>query len=689
MEEELNPWRSKDQPDAGIANDEFNREVQLPSLPPRQLPPRPSVVENDTDDFGESRPRSLAQRHSSNSQFHSAHHVDSQQNSSRGFSREPSPSTGPPPDYEHEKNYESVLEPAKVEHVSELQTVLPSSAELLMAVNQPPPLPSKEVYSSQRNASSADAMGKGKKTFLSKTGRGKSQQLMEFDSITDGLRKLYKDKIRPLEAAYQYETFHSPMLTDADIRAKPMVLLLGQYSVGKTTFINYLLESKRGYPGSHIGPEPTTDRFVAVMHNDEDRVIPGNAAAVSPELPFTATQRFGTSFLSRFQVSQADVPLLEHITIIDTPGVLSGEKQSIGRGYDFISVIEFFAERSDLILLLFDAHKLDISDEFKAAIQTLKGLEDKVRVVLNKADQINFQSLMRVYGALNWGLARVVSTPEVMRVYIGSFWDEPFRFNDCASLLHAEQADLLEHLRALPRNSALRKINDIVRRARLARVHGLIISTLKDEMPALFGKQKKQAKLIDRLPEIFKKVGLQYGISPGDFPPVEKFRERLKAMKFVDFKNYEKKYFKMVDEVLAVDLPRLMEAFPQTNSVIPEASRNPFEEGGQPQLQPQQIADKIWLWENVNRSKYKPIFQSFNPLDNKVSGSKIKPYLDQQDVEKALLAHIWKLSDWSADGYLDFDEFVVCMHLVSIAKHNPNALPATLPTSLKPPLRRV
>lgn len=32
----------------------------------------------------------------------------------------------------------------------------------------------------------------------------------------------------------------------------------------------------------------------------------------------------------------------------------------------FIQVIEWWAGRSDLILLLFDAHKLDISDEFRS-----------------------------------------------------------------------------------------------------------------------------------------------------------------------------------------------------------------------------------------------------------------------------------------------------------------------------------
>ena len=74
--------------------------------------------------------------------------------------------------------------------------------------------------------------------------------------------------------------------------------------------------------------------------------------------------------------------VLKGISIVDTPGILSGEKQRTDRGYDFIGVLEWFAERVDRILLLFDAHKLDISDEFKRSIEALRNHDDKIRFVI-------------------------------------------------------------------------------------------------------------------------------------------------------------------------------------------------------------------------------------------------------------------------------------------------------------------
>jgi EH domain-containing protein 1 len=65
-------------------------------------------------------------------------------------------------------------------------------------------------------------------------------------------------QVRPLEEQFKFGSFFSPLLNESDFEAKPSVLLLGQYSTGKTTFIKFLLG--RDYPGCHIGPEPTTDR---------------------------------------------------------------------------------------------------------------------------------------------------------------------------------------------------------------------------------------------------------------------------------------------------------------------------------------------------------------------------------------------------------------------------------------------
>ncbi|KAI5084180.1 hypothetical protein GOP47_0000349 [Adiantum capillus-veneris] len=382
-------------------------------------------------------------------------------------------------------------------------------------------------------------------------------------SVIDGLKKLYVEKLKPLEATYMFNDFVSSPLTESEFDAKPMIMLLGQYSTGKTTFIKHLL--KGNYPGAHIGPEPTTDRFVVVMGGTDSRSVPGNTIAVQADMPFSGLTKFGTAFLSKFECSQMPHPLLEHITFVDSPGVLSGEKQRTQRSYDFTGVTEWFAAKCDLILLLFDPHKLDISDEFKRVIGSLRGHDDKIRVVLNKADQVDTQQLMRVYGALMWSLGKVLNTPEVMRVYIGSFNDKPI--NETAvgpigkELFEREQEDLLADLKDIPRKACDRRINEFVKRARAAKIHAHIIGHLKKEMPAMMGKVKAQQRLIDNLEDEFAKVQREHHLPAGDFPNVEHFREILSGYNFDKFEKLKPKMIQSVDDMLGYDIPNLLKKF--------------------------------------------------------------------------------------------------------------------------------
>ncbi|XP_027210271.1 EH domain-containing protein 1 [Penaeus vannamei] len=533
-------------------------------------------------------------------------------------------------------------------------------------------------------------------SWLSKDERKKCH-LQACETVLEGLKNVYKNKVLPLEKHYNFQDFHSPPLDDTDFDAKPMILLVGQYSTGKTTFIRYILE--KDFPGIRIGPEPTTDSVVVVMHSEREGVIPGNALVVDPKKPFRPLGKYGNTFLNRFQCSQLNSNVLKGITVVDTPGILSGEKQRIDRGYDFHAVLEWFAERVDRIILLFDAHKLDISDEFRCFLERLRGQHDKIRIVLNKADMIDHQQLMRVYGALMWSLGKILNTPEVERVYVGSFWNQPLRYDINRSLFEAEEQDLFADLQSLPRNAALRKLNDLIKRARLAKVHAYIISELKKEMPSMFGRESKKKELIKNLGTIYEKIQREHQISPGDFPEIKRMQDQLQHHDFTKFNLIKPRLLEAVDKMLAEDIARLMAMIPveeatsnkeaaiirggafdgvmNDNTVFGYKRGEGIDAGsGEPE----------WIVAK-DRYKYDQLFDSLNPIDGKITGSAAKSEMVKSKLPNSVLGKVWKLSDIDKDGMLDADEFALAMHLINI-KLDDHDLPSDLPDHLVPPSKR-
>ncbi|XP_026068126.1 EH domain-containing protein 2 [Carassius auratus] len=521
--------------------------------------------------------------------------------------------------------------------------------------------------------------------------------LKEVHTVTESLKTLYRQKLLPLEKYYDFSDFHSSSLEDADFDNKPMILVVGQCSTGKTTFIRYLLEQE--YPGSRIGPEPTTDSFTAIMHGEIEGIIHGNALTVDPDKPFRKLSSFGTTFLNRFQCVHLPNRVLESISIIDTPGILSVAKRKMSRGYDFPAIIRWFAEHVDRIILLCDAHKLEISDEFSHTIMALRGNEDKLRVVLNKADMVDSQELMRVYGALMWSLGKVFCTPEVLRVYVGSFWSSPMRMTDNRKLFEQEEEDLFAEIQKLPRNSAVRKLNDLVKRARLVRAHAYIISSLKEEMPLVFCREKKKRDLIYDLPIIYSRIQQRYQISPGDFPDCAKMQERLMSHDF-KFKAFKPKLLAELDELLNTDTAKLMPLLHQEEETAdrllvqggpflgsqmgPFIVGNPFNNYGS--NEGNDVSDEEWVVSKY-KPKYDEIFYSLSPHEGKLSGSKVKGWMMSTHLPSSVLGRIWKLADVDRDGMLDDEEFALAGHLIEV-KLEGFGLPHELPAQLVPPSKR-
>lgn len=522
--------------------------------------------------------------------------------------------------------------------------------------------------------------------------RKKDSEPQFYATVADGLKKIYKGKLLPLEETYDFHEFVSPQLNEPDFDAKPMVLLVGQYSTGKTTFIRYLLE--RDYPGIRIGPEPTTDSFTAVMYGEHEQVIPGNALAVDKSKQFRPLSKFGGSFLNRFQCSILKSTVLKCVTMIDTPGILSGEKQRVDRGYDFVGVLRWFAERVDRIILLFDANKLDISDEFRRSIEAIHGYEDKVRIVLNKADQVDHQELMRVYGALMWSISKVINVPECPKIFVGSFWDQQLKHDLYRRLFEKELQCLFDDLQDLPRYAAMRKLNDFIKRARMAKIHAYIISNLKDDMPKLFGKGRKKKELIKNLPALLKKIQEENMVATSDLPELTEMQDKLAQADFQKFPPLKEKLIAQVNHMLDKDIADLM-------AIVPTDFSEPVIRGGafddvKDMTSPFGFekcegidlgaGEPDWIV-TKERGKWDDIFQSLSPTKGKITGSVAKKEMVKSRLPNPVLAKVWRLADVDQDGMLDADEFALSMHLINI-KLDGFDLPDDLPSHLIPPSKK-
>jgi EH domain-containing protein 1 len=302
---------------------------------------------------------------------------------------------------------------------------------------------------------------------------------------------------------------------------------------------------------------------------------------------------------------------------------------------------------------------------------------------------------MRVYGALMWSISKVINVPECPKVFVGSFWDQQLKHDLYRKLFERELQLLFDDLQDLPKNAAIRKINDFIKRARMAKIHAYIISSLKADMPKLIGKSRKKKELIRNLPNLFKKVQEEHLVSSSDIPPVAAMQEKLALCDFSKFPTLKDRLIIAVDAMLENDVATLVSMVPQGAEAEPPITGGAFDDVkdtvspfGYQRCEGIDLGagEPDWIV-TKERTRWDAIFRQLGPINGKITGSTAKKEMVKSRLNNPVLAKVWRLADVDGDGMLDSDEFALAMHLIHI-KLDGFDLPDDLPKHLVPPSKK-
>jgi GTPase SAR1 family protein len=239
------------------------------------------------------------------------------------------------------------------------------------------------------------------------------------EALRNDLLELVEKYLSPVAMRYGY----SEVPLESNIKWRPLVLVVGNYSSGKSTLINDFLGAKI----QATGQAPTDDSFTVITFGEgedgesdaQPRVVEerdGKFLLNDPEYPFETLRKHGQRFTAHFRLKKVNSPFLRNLAIIDTPGMLDSITER-DRGYNYQEVIGDFAQMADLVLVLFDPHKAGTVRETHTSLRdTLpaRTFEDRVLFVLNRIDECaSLIDLLQVYGTLCWNLSQMTGRKDI------------------------------------------------------------------------------------------------------------------------------------------------------------------------------------------------------------------------------------------------------------------------------------
>ncbi len=230
-------------------------------------------------------------------------------------------------------------------------------------------------------------------------------------AVEEAARAIYAEELRPIADRFEFE----PPPAASETTGLPMVLLLGNHSAGKSTFVNFLV----GDDVQRTGIAPVDDSFTIITHGEAPLEKDGNAVITNPQLAWGDLERFGPQLVSHLRLKVRARPELEGLALVDSPGMIDAASSKDDRGYDFAGVVRWFAERADVILFLFDPDKPGTTGEtLRILTDSLAGLDHKLLLIFNKVDRFQtMRDFARAYGALCWNLSKAIPRKDLPHVY--------------------------------------------------------------------------------------------------------------------------------------------------------------------------------------------------------------------------------------------------------------------------------
>ncbi len=290
-----------------------------------------------------------------------------------------------------------------------------------------------------------------------------AQDIASYAALVNELETLLRKRIRPLFDRYQHD-FES-LLTP--LKGKPIVLLIGNYSSGKSTFINELL----GHQVQRTGQSPTDDSFTILTGSPsgtDEAVVPGTAVIRNESLPFACLEKFGERLLAHLALRPVAAPLLDKMILIDTPGMLDSVTE-MDRGYNYLGVVGELAKLADIIILMFDPFKAGtIKETYQAIRGTLPGAtsEDRILYVMNRIDECDSPAdLVRAYGTLCWNLSQMTGRKDIPRIFL-TYSPAEAGATTTAAIWDNERQDLEAAIRQAPAKRLNHILQDVDREVR-------------------------------------------------------------------------------------------------------------------------------------------------------------------------------------------------------------------------------